>query len=286
MKSRRRRHDFWRRVVIATLCVALLGTNAEGVLAAETPVTESGVSAEETVAPTESSVQQEITPTTKTKAELGTSAETKTEETETKSEADAVYTLHLTHYFRFKLDGKSRNVNVSEEISLTEADFEDGVCDLSRFVYDAKQLTVTEANPLSIEDFDENRQGGARIVYVVSSGWKVVHKEDATGEGSMLREVFDGKLSDYEFVPADVIRINVEYKYSNTGGLAGVGVASPSVIEAIPKKQSDGTYKVTWKLSTVEGFRIVLNSNELNKYVVSPPTGNETAAELEAKLGK
>lgn len=286
MKSRRRRHDFWRRVVIATLCVALLGTNAEGVLAAETPVTESGVSAEETVAPTESSVQQEITPTTKTKAELGTSAETKTEETETKSEADAVYTLHLTHYFRFKLDGKSRNVNVSEEISLTEADFEDGVCDLSRFVYDAKQLTVTEANPLSIEDFDENRQGGARIVYVVSSGWKVVHKEDATGEGSMLREVFDGKLSDYEFVPADVIRINVEYKYSNTGGLAGVGVASPSVIEAIPKKQSDGTYKVTWKLSTVEGFRIVLNSNELNKYVVSPPTGNETAAELEAKLEK
>lgn len=294
MKSHGRRRDFWRRVTSAALCVALLGTNAAGAFATETPATESVVSVEETVAPTESSVQQETTPTTETltqpetetetEAELGTSAGTVTEEAETESETDAVYTLHLTHVFRFTIDGKGRNVSASETLELTEADFEDGVCDLSRFVYDAEQLTVTEANPLSIEDFDENRQGGARIVYAVSSGWKVVRKENATGEGSVLREVFSGKLSDYEFVPTDVIRIKVKYKYSNTGGLAGVDAASPAVMEAIPEKQSDGTYKVTWDLPTVEGFRIVLNPRELNKYVVNPPDGTESAAELKERL--
>ena len=35
MKSHRRRHDFWRRVASAALCVALLGTNAVGALAAD-----------------------------------------------------------------------------------------------------------------------------------------------------------------------------------------------------------------------------------------------------------
>ena len=51
MKSHKHRPYFWCRVASAALCVALLGTNAAGVLAAETPVTESVVSAEETVAP-------------------------------------------------------------------------------------------------------------------------------------------------------------------------------------------------------------------------------------------
>lgn len=286
-KNRRRG---WRKLISAVLCIALLSTTMVDVLAvdtsAETSVTENPLVAEENGQST-GSVFSDADALEETPAPSSTPEQTEPEE-ESKAEADpeteAVYTLYLTHIFRFTIGGKGRNVSASETLELTEADFEDGVCDLSRFVYDAEQLTVTEANPLSIEDFDENRQGGARIVYAVSSGWKVVRKEDATGEGSVLREVFSGKLSDYEFVPANVVRINVEHKYSNTGGLAGVDAASPAVIEAIPEKQSDGTYKVTWDLPTVEGFRIVLDPSELNQYVVSPPTGNETAAELEAKL--
>lgn len=135
-----------------------------------------------------------------------------------------------------------------------------------------------------MDDFNENREGGARIVYAVKDGWKIVRKEDVTGEGTVLREVFQGALGDYEFVPTDVVRINVQYKYSNTGGLAGVDAASPKTMEATPEKQADGTYKVTWKLPTVEGFRIVLNPSELNRYVVRPPKGDETSAELEAAL--
>lgn len=270
------------------------------------PVRESVVSAEETVTPTEPSAQKETTPTkeTPTQPEAETEAEsdpsagaeaegtepeasagTETEETETESKTETVYTLHLTHCFRFKLDGKSRTVQVSEEISLTEADFEDGVCDLSHFAYEAEQLTVTEAKPLSIQDFDSNRQGGARIVYAVKDGWKVVRKGDAAGEGTLLRGVFQGALSDYEFVPANVIRINVAYKYSSTGGLAGIDAASPKTIEATPEKQSGGTYKVSLgSLPIKEGFRIVLDPTELNKYVVNPPNGTESAAELKAKL--
>lgn len=200
-------------------------------------------------------------------------------------EPESVYTLRLTHIFRFKLDGKSASVQASEDVSLTGADFEDGVCDLNRFVYDAEQLTVTRAGTVRLEDFDENgiHLFGAQIVYAVSSGWRIVRKADAAGEGTVLREVFNGKVGDYEFVPANVVRIKLEYKYSNTGGLAGIDAADPDTVEAIPIEQA-GTYKVTWDLPTVKGFRIVLDPSKLNEYVVSPPTGNESAAELAAKL--
>ena len=208
------------------------------------------------------------------------------QEAEPETEPEAVYTLHLTHVFRFKLDGKNVSVQASEDVSLTGADFEDGVCDLNRFVYDAEQLTVTSAGTVRLEDFNENgvHLFGARIVYAVSSGWRIVRKADAAGEGTVLREVFNGKLGDYEFVPADVVRIKLEYKYSTTGGLAGIDAADPDTVEAIPEKQTDGTYKVTWALPEVDGFRIVLDPSELNKYVKDPPTGNETEAELAAKL--
>lgn len=295
MKSRNLGVRLRRRIISAALCVMLLGTNAVGALAAEVPVTESVVSAEKTVAPAEASAQQETTLGTETEAEPGSSVVTETEENEaqpsaltgteeTESETEAAYTLHLTHYFRFKLDGKSRSVKASEKVTLTEADFADGVCDLNRFAQSAEQLTVTEANPVSVDDFNENREGGARIVYAVKDGWKIVRREDTAGQGTVLREVFQGALGDYEFVPTDVVRINVQYKYSNTGGLAGVDAASPKTMEATPEKQTDGTYKVTWKLPTVEGFRIVLNPSELNRYVVRPPKGDETSAELEAAL--
>ena len=207
------------------------------------------------------------------------------QEAEPETEPEAVYTLRLTHVFRYKLDGKSVNVQASEVVPLTEADFEDGVCDLNRFVYDAEQLTVTRAGTVRLEDFDENgvHLFGAQIVYAVSSGWRIVRKADAAGEGTVLREVFNGKLGDYEFVPENVVRIKLEYKYSTTGGLAGIDAADPDTVEAIPTEQA-GTYKVTWDLPEVDGFRIVLDPSKLNVYVKDPPKGGETPEELAEKL--
>ncbi len=205
-----------------------------------------------------------------------------------KDSEEAVYTLYLTHYFRFKVNGQGRNVSAKEKIELTEADFEDGVCDLNRFAYDVQQLTVTEAKPLSLDAFDEEGMGGARIVYAVNSGWRVVPVDDTgdnAGKGStVLREVFNGELSDYEFVPANIIRMNVEYKYSSTGGLAGVDAASASIVEALPVKNDDGDYELECALPVVTGFRIVMDPTPLNKYLVAPPSGQETQEELLAAL--
>ena len=204
--------------------------------------------------------------------------------TDMEVEEETVYTLYLTHYFRFTVNGEGRHVQAEETIELTEADFEDGVCDISRFAYDAQQLTVTEADPLSLEVFDENQEGGARIVYSVSSGWKVVPVGESGNEGTVLRDVFQGELSDYEFVPADVIRVNVEYKYSNTGGLAGIDAASPEIVEALPVKNAEGKYELEFPLPVKVGFRIVLNPEPLNDYLVKAPTGNETPEQLREML--
>ncbi len=248
----------WRKIAIIALCISLIVANAAVALAA-------GFS------DSESLVVSETEKTTE-------------ESDDIPRDKDTVYTLYLTHIFQFTSGGQGRSIEASETLELTEADFENGVCDLRRFTYDQAQLAVTEAKPLHIEDFDENREGGARIVYAVKRGWKVVRTENAAAKGSVLREVFNGQLADYAFVPAEVIRFQMEYRYSNTGGLAGSFAAEPDTVEAMPEKQEDGTYQVEWKLPTTAGFRIVLNPEPLNQYLVKPPTGNETAAELEAAL--
>lgn len=205
-------------------------------------------------------------------------------EEQTEQTAEKTYTLYLTHYIRFQVDGEGRTVRAEEQLALTEADFENGVCDLNRFAYDVPQLTVTEANPLSIEAFGESDEGGARIVYAVNDNWKIVPVSGPTGEGAVLRDVFQGALSDYEFVPAKVVRVNVEYKYSRTGGLAGIDAAAPETVEALPVKNAGGNYEFTFSLPVVEGFRIVLNPSPLDKYLVEQPPKDATPEELHQML--
>lgn len=89
--------------------------------------------------------------------------------------------------------------------------------------------------------------------------------------------VFKGEDTDYTFASQDVVTLNLNYRYSNTGGLAGIDAAAPQTVELQFKKQADDTYQATWKLPTVEGFRIVLDATELNKYLVKPPTDGMTA---------
>lgn len=197
---------------------------------------------------------------------------------------ETMYTLYLTHYFRFTVNGKGTYLSEEEKIELSEEDFENGVCDLLQYAYDVDQLMVTQAEPITLDIFDEDRKGGAQILYNVNNGWRIVPIEEAQTEGIALREVFGGKLSDYEFVPANIIRMKLTYKYSNTGAMAGIDAMSPEIIEVIPEKQLDGTYCIETNLPIVEGFRIVLNPEPLNAYLVNPPKGNETPEELENAL--
>lgn len=286
----KRRSRTWRRIVSIALCVGMLSTNV-GIAAAAEPT--------DPVLPQmeDSQYVENVSLGTDASADAGTQETEQTEPTkepepdlvtepETKQEAEETYTLHLTHYFRFTIDGKKVSVKETEEIQLTEADFEDGECDLNQFAYDKEQLKVTEAKPISIDNAIGN-DIGARIVYAVNSGWRVVRAEQASEEGVSLRTVFNGGLDGkYEFVPAKVVNLKIEYKYSNTGGLAGIDVADPDIVEAEPKPDVDsGNYVVEWELpETPEGFRIVLNPDPLNEYLVDPPKGDETAEELAKKL--
>ncbi len=210
-------------------------------------------------------------------------AETGESETLPESETAVTYTLHLTHYLRFTVNGEGRNVQAQETLELTEADFEAGQCDLSRFAYDARQLTVTEALPLSIESFDESHEGGARIVYAVADGWQVVPVSKEGNEGTFLRDVFQGQLTDYEFIPANVVSLTIDYQYSKTGGLFGISPNAPETIQTLVKEEN-GEYVFDVPIKAKSGFRIVLNPAPLDAYLIKQPPENATPEELQQML--
>ena len=196
--------------------------------------------------------------------------------------------LALTHEFYQNGECVATTYSLHE---LTAGDFNgEGVLSTTSFAEKSDKITLTSAPSLSMEEAEDGYLVGT-LCYEVKAGWKMVLKENAVSgrdDGISLFSEFQGggKFDDYEFVAADVVTLRLQFKYSNTGGLAGVDASAPQTVEAVPEKQSDGTYKVTLVLPTdvPGGFRIVLNPSKLNKYVVSPPTGNETPEELKEKL--
>ena len=96
--------SIWRRIVITALCLSFIAANTAVTLAAGLSVNESHFVSEET--------------------------------DDILYDEDTVYTLYLTHVFRFTSDGQGRNVQAAEKLELTEADFENGVCDLRRFIHE------------------------------------------------------------------------------------------------------------------------------------------------------
>lgn len=113
--------------------------------------------------------------------------------------------------------------------------------------------------------------------------WQVAQLRDSQ-RAPRTETVFKGEDTDYTFASQDVVTLNLSYRYSNTGGLAGINAAAPQTVELQFEKQTDGTYQATWELPTVEGFRIVLDAADLNKYVVNPPTDGMTSDELAEAL--
>lgn len=202
---------------------------------------------------------------------------------QTEGETEDVYTLHLVHYLRFTVNGESRNIREEETLKLTEADFEKGICDLSDFAYDAEQLTVTEAKPVSIDAFGKTHESGARIVYAVDSKYEIVPTGKGENTGTVLRGIFRGELSDYEFVPANIVTFTVNYQYSKTGGLYGVSPNALETIQAVAAKDGEN-YVFEVPIKSKSGFRIVLNSAPLDKYLNKQPPKNATPEELQQML--
>lgn len=195
--------------------------------------------------------------------------------------------LALTHEFYQNGECVATTYSLHE---LTAGDFNgEGVLSTNSFAEKSDKITLTSAPSLSMEEAEDGYLVGT-LCYEVKAGWKMVLKENAVSgrdDGISLFSEFQGggNFGDYEFVAADVVTVKLQFKYSNTGGLAGVDASAPQTVELQATKKTDGSYELSaYDLPTVNGFRIVLNPSELNKYVVSPPTGKETPEELKRKL--
>lgn len=107
--------------------------------------------------------------------------------------------------------------------------------------------------------------------------------------------IFEGTENEANtFDPAEVVTLEMHYEYSKTGSLAGIDAAAPQTVKAVaallddnntPDDPSDDRYELTFDLpATPAGFRVVLNPERLNEFVVNPPKGDETAEQLAEML--
>lgn len=286
--------SFKIKLVCTIVCVALIALAAPGAFATTdsneegfSSVTERSYTDEEGLSAQSQDLEAATEDTTQA-ADTATKATAQPESVAPQSADQASYTLYLTHCFQYTVAGKEESIQALEKINLSDTDFKNGSLDLSRFVYETEYAEPFESGTLTPEAFGADGVANAQITYAVRDGWRAC-TSDASSEsaqGISTMSVFTGNLEDITFVPAKVIRVNAEYLYSNTGGLAGTHAASSQTVEAVPVAVGNGQYQITWKLPTIAGFRVVLDPEPLNAYLVNPPTGNESPDELEAALDR
>lgn len=117
---------------------------------------------------------------------------------------------------------------------------------------------------------------------------------------SALGAVYEGERNSFSGTWRSV-RLTLSYQYSPTGGMAGINAHAPETVEFYVNEEGE-TIPASWPIpyygadgddlhhdhdhNNLEGFRVVLNAEPLNRFVKTPPTGNETAQELEEKLNR
>lgn len=67
----------------------------------------------------------------------------------------------------------------------------------------------------------------------------------------MFYSIYEGPFDDIEFVPVKSITLTINYKYSNTGGLAGIDAHAPDVI-TLPLKDGKADLE-NWRIPHYEG---------------------------------
>lgn len=117
---------------------------------------------------------------------------------------------------------------------------------------------------------------------------------------SALGAVYEGERNSFSGTWRSV-RLTLSYQYSPTGGMAGINAHAPETVEFYVNEEGE-TIPASWPIpyysadgddlhhdhdhNNLAGFRVVLNAEPLNRFVKTPPTGNETAQELEEKLNR
>ena len=213
------------------------------------------------------------------------------------------YYLLLIH----TLDYQDTRYGFSEVIGLMEEELQDGGYDLRQHILEKEGMAVKgisclnpetddleEAEALSQASFSrggdpENGEGyfAAQVLieYQALDGYCPVLLGDSDQledpYGIMPLTSFEGgNIKDLVFEAAEVLTVRLNYKYSPTGGLAGMDAADSQVIQlnateliedettenvVITKDLPDGTDH-----PTLEGFRIVLDPAPLNAFVNKP----------------
>lgn len=207
--------------------------------------------------------------------------------------AEQIYMLYITHTLRYTKDGQNRHIQGASQVKLTQEDFEDGSYDLMKQAYDWEAVTTSPGpgcpEQIFIDDFWENgedeREYYAEICYVVKDGWEVRFRQENSSEGSGFYSIYEGVFDNIEFVPAKSITLTIYYKYSNTGGLAGIDAHAPDEI-VLPLKENGTADLENWRVphyeggnnANLEGFRIVLNLSPLNAFLVNPAAAENPSA--------
>lgn len=205
----------------------------------------------------------------------------------------SAYMLYITHTLLYKKDGKEMHLQEFSQVQLTQEDFAENSYNLMEQAYDWEAVSVSMGQgcmeQISIEDFWEYEEGRkeyyAEICYTVKDGWEVRFCQEEGTSGSMFYSIYEGAFDNIEFVPAKSITLTIYYKYSNTGGLAGIDAHAPDEI-VLPLKE-DGTADLEhWRVPhceggnnlNLEGFRIVLDPSPLNEFLVNPDTAENPSA--------
>lgn len=172
----------------------------------------------------------------------------------------SAYMLYITHTLLYKKDGKEMHLQEFSQVQLTQEDFAENSYNLMEQAYDWEAVSVSMGQgcmeQISIEDFWEYEEGRkeyyAEICYTVKDGWEVRFCQEEGTSGSMFYSIYEGAFDNIEFVPAKSITLTIYYKYSNTGGLAGIDAHAPDEI-VLPLKE-DGTADLEhWRVPHCEG---------------------------------
>lgn len=120
-----------------------------------------------------------------------------------------------------------------------------------------------------------------------------------------LAGVFDGVLDGGALGGGESkksVKVTLRYQYSPTGGMAGVNAHAAETVEFFLNEDGASTTPAAWPIpyyeegeagrhpdhdhDNLQGFRVVLNVEPLNAFLVRPPEGDETPEELQAALDR
>lgn len=170
----------------------------------------------------------------KSETDKQTTETSETKETESEKE-EKTYELTIQHVLETNI-----GLYADERtVTLTDADFVDGVYDLSKQAYHREGIYTVSAGSIAREDFDSENRGYGEITYAVAEGWKAVPKRQI-----FTRSIFIGTFDDVEIVPAGQLPVTFNFVYED----GTIAKASETIMF---QEKDGGGYDVSYEVADV-----------------------------------